>query len=70
MNSGAQRPSETSAVDVTIVPWSVSTARTRPPAMSMPVARVEPMNVAPRASARSCSAWQMLAPLAMPSLGT
>ena len=39
-------------------------------AMSMPVARVLPMNVAPRASARSCSAWQMLAPLAMPSLGT
>ncbi len=70
MNSGAQRPRQTSAVDVTMAPWSVSTARTRPPAMSMPVARVVPMNVAPRASARSCSAWQMLAPFAMPSLGT
>ena len=70
MNSGAQRPRQTSAVDVTMLPWSVSTARTRPPAMSIPVASVLPMNVAPRASARSCSARQMLAALAMPSLGT
>ena len=48
MNSGPQRPIATSAVEVAIRPWSVSTARTRPPSVSIPVARVEPMNVAPR----------------------
>ena len=67
--SGPQMPAAQTTISVSIEPRSVLTVRTRPPATSMPVTRVEPKKRTPRSAASAALAAAAACGSATPSAG-